>query len=49
MLPTSIQENSQRLIWNPKGIGLGSLFPSLDQSLFNITLSCFGKNNYLKN
>ena len=43
MLSTGIQENSHRLIWNPKGIGLASLFPSLDQSLFNITLSFFSK------
>jgi hypothetical protein len=43
MLPTGLQQDSRRLIWQPKGIGLASLFPSFDQSLFNISLSLYSK------
>ena len=40
MLPVGLMQDDHRLVWRPDGIGLSSLFPSFDQSLFNITLSC---------
>lgn len=40
MLPVGLRQNRDRLIWEPRGIGLAGLFPSFDQSLFNITFSC---------
>jgi hypothetical protein len=43
MLPIGLRQDSQRLVWQPKGIGLASLFPSFDQSLFNISFSCYSK------
>ena len=49
MLPIGLKQDPQRLIWQPKGIGLASLFPSFDQSLFNITFSCHSKSSIFSN
>jgi hypothetical protein len=46
MLPTGLMEDEHKLTWDPKGIGMPSLFPSFDQSLFNITMSCQSKNYF---
>ena len=45
MLPVGLRLSPHRLAWEPQGAGLAGLFPSFDQSLFNISLSCLSRPN----